>query len=102
MRKVLLGIALAVGVAAPAAANCGLQPLSPMPPPGCWSMNAVCVCNERGACGWRFYCGGSSPGSSGLQFNDSNSFTDGWNRQDREMRERERHRMEMEMMRRRY
>ena len=35
-------------------------------------------------------------------FMTTNPFLDGWNQQDREMRERERHRMEMEMMRRRY
>jgi hypothetical protein len=35
-------------------------------------------------------------------FLTTNPFLDGWNQQDREMRERERHRMEMEMMRRRY
>lgn len=57
MRKVLvLAIALILGAAVPALADsmaCGLKPL---PPLGCSSSSAQCLCDAQGNCRWVFTC----------------------------------------------
>jgi hypothetical protein len=56
MRLLPILIAAALVLAAPAAASslaCGLKPL---PPLGCSSSGAVCVCDADGNCRWVFVC----------------------------------------------
>lgn len=57
MRRVLvLAAVLMLGAAAPVAADsmsCGLKPL---PPLGCSSSSAQCLCDAQGNCRWVFSC----------------------------------------------
>lgn len=56
MRSAILCAAMLFLGAGAASANCGIPPISPVPPVGCSSVVPVCTCNYSGRCWWTFQC----------------------------------------------